>query len=160
MREVFRRWCMAIVGISLLVGVSLTLAGPAESGQFYERHEVAIDGYDPVAYFEDHKAVKGLPSFSHVYQGSTFLFASPAHLAVFVQAPERFAPQLGGFCAYGVAEGVKAAIAGEIWEVVEGKLYLNHDTQVQAKWKTERSALLRAARAKWRQVESSTDVYP
>lgn len=158
--EVFHRWVKVSVGISLLVGVSLTLAGPAESGQFYERHGVAIDGFDPVAYFEDHKAVKGLPSLSHVYKGSTFLFASPAHLAVFVQTPERFTPQFGGFCAYGVAEGVKAAIAGDIWEVVEGKLYLNHDSQVQAKWKAGRSALLRAAQAKWPEIESSADVYP
>ncbi len=118
MRNVFRRWCMASVGISLLVGLSLTLAGPAESGQFYERNGVAIDGFDPVAYFEDHKAVKGLPSLSHVYKGSTFLFASPAHLAVFVQMPERFAPQFGGFCAYGIAEGVKAKSEGEVWEIV------------------------------------------
>ena len=160
MRNVFRRSCMAIAGISLLVGVSLTLAGLAESGQFYEKNGVAIDGYDPVAYFEDRKAIKGLPTLSHVYQGSTFLFASPAHLAVFVQAPERFVPQFGGFCAYGVAEGVKAAIAGEIWEVVEGRLYLNHDPQVQAKWKAGRSALLHAAQAKWPEVESSADVYP
>ena len=160
MRNVFHRWFMASVGISLLVGVSLTLAGPAESGQFYERNGVAIDGFDPVAYFEDHTAVKGLPSLPHVYKGSTFLFASPAHLAVFVQAPERFTPQSGGFCAYGIAEGVKAKSEGDVWEIVEGKLYLNHDPHVQAKWKAERAALLRAAQARWPQVELSTDVYP
>ena len=159
MKHLCRRF-KAGLRLSLLVGFTWALAGPAESGQFYERHGVAIDGFDPVAYFEDHKAVKGLLALSHVYKGSTFVFVSPAHLAAFVQAPERFAPQFGGYCAYGVAEGVKAAIAGEIWEVVEGKLYLNHDPQVQVKWKAERSALLRAAQAKWPQVESSTDVYP
>ena len=154
------QWAKAGLGICLLVGVSLMGVGLAESGQFYEKHGVAIVGFDPVAYFEDHKAVKGLPAFSSVYKGSTFVFVSPEHLAAFKQAPERFAPQFGGYCAYGVAEGVKAAIAGEIWEVVEGKLYLNHDPQVQVKWKAGRSALLRAAQAKWPQVESSTDVYP
>lgn len=159
MRNVFRRWCMASVGISLLVGLSLTLAGPAESGQFYERNGVAIDGFDPVAYFEDHKAVKGLPSLSHVYKGSTFLFASPAHLAVFVQMPERFAPQFGGFCAYGIAEGVKAKSEGEVWEIVAGKLYLNYDSTIQRKWMNGKEVLIREAEAKWPQVESATGIY-
>ena len=145
---------------SLFVIAAVAVTSLAESGQFYEKDGVAIDGFDPVAYFEDHQAVKGLPTLSHVYKGSTFRFASPRHLALFRQTPERFAPQFGGFCAYGVAEGVKAAVAGEIWEVVEGKLYLNHDAQVQMKWKAGRSSLLRAAHAKWPQVESSTDVYP
>ena len=147
------------VGICLLVGVGLGLAGPAESGQFYEKHGVAIDGFDPVAYFEDHRAVKGDPAITMVYKGSTFLFASPAHQAAFARMPEQFAPQFGGYCAYGVAEGVKAEIDGTIWEVVEGRLYLNHDPQVQARWKTNRSVLLREAQTNWPAVESSTTVY-
>lgn len=154
------RRAMAAIVCSLLVIAAVAVTGLAESGQFYEKDGVAIDGFDPVAYFDDHKAVKGLPALSHVYKGSTFLFASPRHLALFVQTPERFAPQFGGFCAYGVAEGVKAAVAGEIWEVVEGKLYLNHDSQVQVKWNARRPALLRSAEANWPQVESSTEVYP
>lgn len=159
MRKVCCRWFKASFGISLLVGLSLTLAGPAESGQFYERNGVAIDGFDPVAYFEDHKAVKGLPSLSHVYKGSTFLFASPAHLAVFVQTPERFAPQFGGFCAYGIAEGVKAKSEGEVWEIVAGKLYLNYDSTIQRKWMNGKEVLIREAEAKWPQVESATGIY-
>lgn len=159
MVNVCRRF-MGSWGVGLLAGIMLVLAGTSEAGQFYERQGVAIDGFDPVAYFEDHKAVKGLSSLSHRYKGSTFLFASAAHREAFAQTPERFAPQFGGFCAYGVAEGVKAAVAGEIWEIVEGKLYLNHDPQVQTKWKARRVALLRAAEANWPKVESSTDVYP
>lgn len=153
-------WGKAGLGICLLVGVSLMLVGPAESGQFYEKHGVAIDGFDPVAYFEDHQAVKGDPGITMVYKGSTFLFASPAHQAAFARTPERFAPQFGGYCAYGMAEGVKAAIDGTMWEVVEGRLYLNHDTQVQAKWKAQRGVLLREAEANWPRVQSSTEVYP
>ena len=108
---------------------------------------------------EDHKAVKGLPSLSHVYKGSTFLFASPAHLAVFVQMPERFAPQFGGFCAYGIAEGVKAKSEGEVWEIVAGKLYLNYDSTIQRKWMNGKEVLIREAEAKWPQVESATGIY-
>ena len=160
MRNVFHRWFMVSVAIRLLIGVSLTLAGTAESGQFYERHGVAINGYDPVAYFEEHRAVKGDPALTAVYKGSTFLFATPAHQAAFVRTPERFAPQFGGYCAYGVAEGVKAAIDGTIWEVVEGRLYLNHDPQVQTKWKAGRATLFREAQANWPKVELSTEVYP
>lgn len=160
MIELFRRSYMAIIGISLQVSVSLTLAGLVESGQFYEKNGVAIDGYDPVAYFEDHRAVKGRPSFSSIYQGSVFHFSSPAHLAVFVEAPERFAPQFGGFCAYGVAEGVKAKSEGEVWEIVAGKLYLNYDSTIQRKWIGGKEVFIRAAEASWPTVQTSTAVHP
>lgn len=150
---------IVVMLVSLLTVWGLAMAGPAEAGQFFERHGAAIDGYDPVAYFEEHRAAKGDPAFTSVYRGATFLFASAAHQALFARNPEQFAPQFGGYCAYGVAEGVKAAIAGEIWEVVEGKLYLNHDPQVQAKWKANRSVLLRDAQANWPSVEFSNTVY-
>ena len=55
---------------------------------------------------------------------------------------------------------MKAEIDGAIWEVVEGRLYLNHDPHVQAKWKAQRGGLLREAEVNWPRVQSSTEVYP
>lgn len=149
------------VTLGLVCGLLCMLLMPdrARAGQFYEKAGVAINGYDPVAYFEDRKAVKGTASLAYRYRGSFFRFASQVHLDAFIQTPERFAPQFGGFCAYGVAEGAKAKSEGDVWEIVNGKLYLNYDSDIQAKWKLGRDALIREAEAKWPVVESMTAMY-
>lgn len=149
-----RRFMVGVLALCLLLS-----ARQASAGQFYEHNGLAIDGYDPVAYFEERTAVKGKDTLSYAYKGSTFVFASRSHLDLFVRTPERFAPQFGGFCAYGIAEGVKAKSEGDVWEIVDGKLYLNYDAQIQGKWKSQRGALIREAEAKWPAVESTTAVY-
>lgn len=148
-------WVGAIAGCLCLLG----LAQPASAGQFYEKNGVAIDGYDPVAYFEEHRAVRGGQSFVSTYKGSTVWFVSRPHLEAFMQTPERFAPQFGGFCAYGMAEGTKAKSEGEVWAVFEGKLYLNYDTHIQEKWIRQRTTLIREAEANWPAVATKTEVY-
>lgn len=77
---------------SLFVIAAVAVTSLAESGQFYEKDGVAIDGFDPVAYFEDHQAVKGLPTLSHVYKGSTFRFASPGISPSFARRPSGSRP--------------------------------------------------------------------
>jgi len=159
MIEMRGQWVKASVGICLLVELSLMSVGPAESGQFYEKNGVMIDRCDPVASFEDNRAVKGYPSLSHAYKSSTILFASLVHRAAFVQASDRFVPQFGGFCAYGIAEWIKAKSEGAVWEIVDGKLDLNYNAQIQSKWMNAKERFIREAEAKWSSVEASTTVY-
>ena len=138
---------------------SFVMAGQVRAGEFYEKHGVAIDGYDPVAYFEDHKADKGNDTLAYSYKGSIFWFASPSHRDRFTTTPERFAPQFGGFCAYGIAEGTKAKSDGDVWEIVDGKLYLNYDRGIQTKWTRGKDVFIREAEAQWPSVQSSTFVH-
>ena len=70
---------------------------------------VAIKGYDPVAYFTDSKPVKGDEKFQSTYQGATYDFASSEHKALFDKDPAKYAPQFGGYCAYGAAKGARRA---------------------------------------------------
>jgi YHS domain-containing protein len=95
---------------------------------------VAIDGYDPVAYFTDGKPVEGKKEFSHEWNGATWHFASAEHRDLFAAAPEKYAPQYGGYCAWAVSRGYTADIEPDAWAVVEGKLYLNYDLEVKAMW--------------------------
>ena len=95
---------------------------------------VAIDGYDPVAYFTDGKPVEGKKEFSHEWKGATWRFASAEHRDRFAAAPEQYAPQYGGYCAWAVAHGYTADIEPEAWAVVDGKLYLNYHLEVKARW--------------------------
>ena len=95
---------------------------------------VAIKGYDPVAYFSQNKPVKGSPAFTHQWMNSTWWFANAEDRDEFARNPEKYAPQYGGYCAYGVSQGHTVSIDPEAWTIIEGKLYLNYSKGVQKTW--------------------------
>jgi len=126
--------------------------------QFFERNGLAIDGYDPVAYFIEMKPVKGSAQFRSDYQGSTFHFSSAAHRDVFMADPEKFAPQYGGYCAYGMARGYKAKIDPAAFTVVRDKLYLNYSDAVRTRWLSDVPGYIQQADANWPEVQKQANV--
>jgi YHS domain-containing protein len=86
---------------------------------------IALDGYDPVAFFTDQEPTHGDPSISATYEGATYLFASRDHQEKFKADPEKYVPQFGGYCAYGASEGALFPVDINTWQVRNGKLYLN-----------------------------------
>ena len=112
----------------------------------------AIQGHDPVAYFTEGRPVEGSRKYSYEWQGATWRFASAANRDRFAQAPEKYAPQYGGYCAYGVANGYAVKIDPQAWSVVDGKLYLNYSPAVQADWKKDVPGYIRQADANWPKV--------
>jgi YHS domain-containing protein len=99
-------------------------AGEVNTGYF---GDVAIKGYDPVAYFTDGKPIPGSESISYDWLGATWYFASDGHRRLFTASPISYAPQYGGLCAEGVAAHGEATvnIDPESWQIVDGKLYLS-----------------------------------
>ena len=120
---------------------------------------VAIKGYDPVAYFTDHAAVRGSDAFTAQYDGATFKFASAAHRDAFLADPAGYAPQYDGFCAYGTAEGHKADTDPEAFTVYQDHLYLNYSKGVAAKWRKDIPGYIVKADKNWPTVSQSTEVY-
>ncbi len=98
---------------------------------------VALDGYDAVAYFTDGRPVEGSKEFTFDWQGATWRFATAAHRDLFAAAPEKYAPQYGGYCAWAVAHGYTADIDPEAWSIVEGRLYLNYSLEIRGKWEQD-----------------------
>ena len=123
--------------------------GSIHAGQFFERNSLAIDGYDPVAYFAEQKPMKGSAQFRVEFEGSTFQFASAAHRDIFAANPEKYVPQYGGYCAYGMAKGYKASIDPVAFTVVGDKLYLNYSEEVHSQWLTDIPRYIRKADANW-----------
>jgi YHS domain-containing protein len=109
----------------------------------------AILGYDPVAYFTDGKPVKGSDKLSHEWMGAKWWFATQAHLDAFKATPEKYAPQYGGYCAYGVSQDHLVSIEPDKFKVIDGKLYLNYDADVQARWVKDPAGYIRTADAKF-----------
>jgi YHS domain-containing protein len=143
-------------------GTALMLAAMTKTalgGSFFERDGAAVRGYDPVAYFTEAKAVKGSPTYQVAYRGSTFRFASQANRELFERDPARYAPQYDGFCAYGTAAGYKAAIDPSAFSIVDGKLYLNYNAEVQKKWRADIPGYIKKADKNWPNVVTQTKIF-
>ena len=111
---------------------------------------LAVDGYDVVAYQTDHRPVEGKRDFQTDWQDATWRFASAEHLKMFKADPERYAPQYGGYCAYGVgAKNYKVGIDPGAFTVIDGKLYLNYSKDVQTLWDADRAHFIQTADRNW-----------
>ncbi|NKB86824.1 MAG: YHS domain-containing protein [Acidobacteria bacterium] len=115
---------------------------------------LALGGYDPVAYFEQGEAQLGDEEISLEWRGATWVFASAAHRELFRVAPEDYAPQYGGWCAYGASghgeEGYGAqSRPSDSWSIIDGKLYLNWNPDVVEWFRADEDQLIRAADRQW-----------
>lgn len=145
-----RRDFMKLTG----AGVAVSLAMPAWAREplTYQNGGVAINGYDPVAYFTQSDAVEGDPTITFDHDGATYQFASTENRDMFASDPEAFAPQYGGYCAYAVSKGYTASTDPHAWTVHENKLYLNFSKSVQGLWTLRRSHHIRSADMNWPSV--------
>ncbi len=102
--------------------VAVFILGVVAISEAQER--LALKGYDPVAYFTEHRPMLGDAKFQHDFDGSTYRFASEKHLQLFKADPDRYMPQYNNWCAASVAKGEKVHGNPEWWLVVDGRLYL------------------------------------
>lgn len=109
----------------------------------------AVSGYDTVAYFTEGKPVKGSKEFSTEYKGAKWLFSSAENQAKFEADPVAYAPQYGGYCAWAVSQGSTASGDPKQWAIVDGKLYLNYNADIKAKWDKDRSGFIAKANTEW-----------
>jgi len=110
---------------------------------------LAVDGYDPVAYFVEGRPVEGSADFTFDYLGAEWRFVSAENRDAFRQDPERYAPQYGGYCAWAVAQGSTAKGDPLNWRIVSGRLYLNYNAEIQTRWERDISGNIRAANQNW-----------
>lgn len=150
----FSAWRRAAATGLLALALALLVPLIAQAGAMNIDKEtgLAIEGYDPVAYFTQDKPVKGDPAITASHDGATYQFASAEHRDMFLANPDKYAPQYGGYCAYGVAKGVKAGIEPEQFTVLDGKLYLNYNASVQRTWRKDIPGYLAKAEENWEQL--------
>lgn len=139
--------------IILFLALSFQTVTFAQKSEVYESDGKAIGGYDPVAYFTEKKPVMGKPEFKVDYQGATWNFSSLENKKLFEANPKTYAPQYGGYCAYGVAGGYKVKISPDAWAVVNDKLYLNYNQNVQKDWLKNQDELIKKADSNWPTVK-------
>ncbi len=138
-----------LVSVVMLVFSYSALA----QSKVFEKDGLAISGYDAVAYFTDGIPVKGDSQFQLNWNDATWLFASKANLEKFKGQPEKFSPQFGGFCSFGVSRGYKVKSEPDAWAIVNNKLYLNYNLDVKQDWLKDRNNLISVAEKNWGDIK-------
>ncbi len=128
---------------------SLALPAAADEPPIYAVSRLAIQGYDPVAYFTEGKPVEGSEAHQLMWMGATWRFASAANREAFERNPQRFAPQYGGYCAYAASQGYVAPTDPSAFTVHDGKLYLNYSRQVRGIWEKDIPGFVKSADTHW-----------
>ena len=154
-RVVMRRF--VCLGLAMLLALSAGLTAPvarAAQNPIYTGtlSDLAVSGYDPVAYFIAGKPVEGTESFSYDWQGVTWRFVSQSNLDRFKADLAAYAPQFGGYCAWAVSQGYTASADPQAWRIVDGKLYLNYSQEVQATWQQDIPGNIAKANGNWPDV--------
>lgn len=135
---------------SLLLAIS---AYAADIDTNADKNDLAIEGYDTVAYFTKGKPVKGSPEYSATYKNAIYHFSSAKHRDLFKKSPESYAPQYGGYCAFGVTKEKKYNTDPTAWKIVNGKLYLNLNHKVQIYWEKKIPEYIAESEQVWQQIK-------
>ncbi len=153
---------LSVVFAAIVFGLSLPAIADhhvnASAGLTLEGAPLALRGFDPVAYFTMGKPVVGQPAIVAKHDGAVYQFASEENRRAFEKDPARYVPQFGGFCAYGVALGKKLDSEPTAFKIVEGKLYLNLNKDVQAEWSEDISGNVAKAEQQWKRIRSLAPV--
>ncbi len=127
----------------------------SQKSEIFIKDGKAIQGYDVVAFHIQQKPVFGDSLIKTRWKDADWYFSSESNLKLFTLNPEKYAPQFGGYCAYGCSDGNghKAPTKIETWTLVNEKLYFNYNLKVQEIWKKNQSALIEKAEKNWPQIK-------
>jgi len=133
----------------LMLVSSIPAFGQSTSLVNLDKSGVALQGYDPVAFFTQNRPVKGNPQFESKYAGARYFFSSAEDKAIFDANPAKYEPQFGGFCAYGVSRGHTVPIKIEAFQIVNGRLLMQYDLDVKNDFNKDPQGNLQKADQNW-----------
>jgi YHS domain-containing protein len=131
---------LALSAALILTVNTVSAAKPVNTSFFGNK---AIDGYDTVAYHTQKQAVKGSKQFAYEWQGANWWFASAKNRDTFKADPTKYAPQYGGYCAWAAASNKIADTDPELWNLFNGKLYLNYNKKTQSEWQADKVSMVK-----------------
>jgi len=133
---------VAIASSALAAGVEINASSTG----------LAMQGYDPVAYFTEGEATKGSYKITALHDDALYRFATEEHKAAFEANPEAYLPAYGGYCAFGAAMGFKFDGDPTYWKIVDNKLYLNLSEDIQQRWEGDIPGFIEKASANWESI--------
>ncbi|UTN04747.1 YHS domain-containing protein [Flavobacterium bizetiae] len=147
---------LVLLVLILISGTSFAQNDAKRIEQYNLENKVAIQGYDPVGYFTDGKAIKGKKEFTTSYQGVVYKFSSTENKEAFLKNPSKYEPQYGGWCAYAMGSaGEKVEINPETFKIIDGKLYLFYNAYFNntlKSWNKDQTNLKTKADNNWKKT--------
>src|SRR6516164_1201079 len=142
-------------GVLVVISIAGFISTRFQSSPVFIEDGKAIRGYDPVAYFNANKPVQGKTEFVYTWDNAKWYFSSQQNLDSFRTNPMKYAPQYGGYCAYGCSQGQghKASTSADAWTIVNDKLYLNYDTKIRSTWNKDRQDRIIQADKNWPNIK-------
>lgn len=138
-----------VILLGTVAGVQLLRASGRHEGAINTRDGVAIEGYDPVAYFTRAQPTPGDPAYSYEWSGALWQFASAENRDLFAANPERYAPAYGGYCAWAVSGNSLAGIDPESWHIEDDRLFLNYSRRLNRRFVEDITERVQRADENW-----------
>ena len=133
----------------VLAGLALPVFAQSKTLLNLDKSGVAVQGYDPVAFFTDNQPVKGKPDLVAKRDGAIYFFATKEHRSLFLKTPAKYEPAYGGYCAYGVSRNRLVDIDVDAFQVVDGRLLLQYSKGVRDDFNADAKANLAKAESNW-----------
>ena len=143
---------LSLLFLTFFLAIGLALPSFAQTDKTLvnlDKQGLALQGYDPVAFFTDQKPVKGTADLQSTYHGGTYWFASAEHKALFDANPPKYEPAFGGYCAYGVSKGHLAPVDINAFQIVDGRLLMQYSNRTRDGFNEDQKGNLAKADATW-----------
>lgn len=140
--------------MAMVAFFSVTAAGAAAMADSVANSVVGLQGYDLVSYHTGSRPVQGNGNHVSAYGGVNYLFSSADNKKAFDANPAKYLPAYGGWCAFGVAVGKKFIGDPTVWEIVDGRLYLNLDNKVKGIWLRDVPGNIEKANNTWGDIKA------
>ena len=143
------RHTVLILAAALMLATPVLAGGPSQPEIYKDVQGRALKGYDAVAYHLERRPVKGSLDFAYEWKGAEWWFSSAENRDKFIADPERWAPQYGGYCAWGIAKDRVVSINPTIFRIFDDKLYLNLNMTVHREWLGSHHGFIADANERW-----------
>ncbi len=139
----------------ITIGIAaLALTGLAAKAEAPRHNVVGAGGYDLTSYFTQEKPQRGNGHHVAVVDGVSYVFASDANKKMFEANPSAYLPQYGGYCAFGASIGKKFVADPDVYDIVDGKLYMNLDSKIRGLWSADIPGRIKTADTQWKTIAS------
>ena len=139
------------------LAISSITFGQDKKANNIDNSNIALAGYSPVSYLDLGLAQIGNKAYKSEYNKVAYYFTSEEQKKTFDKNPERYLPQYGGYCAFAVSHNFTKSVKPDVWEIVDGKLYLNFNRTAYRKWKKDVDGSIERGDANWPTVLSSCE---
>lgn len=154
MKELIIKDLIATSLLTFLLPAGAETTSNVSAGLTEKGVPLAAHGYDVVAFFTEGRPVTGVGAYTAVHGGAAYRFANAENLSAFTADSDKYVPQYGGFCAFGVSVGKKFDGNPRLWKIVNGKLYFNLNEEIQAKWLADVPGSIAKADQHWKAIAS------